>query len=144
MSRSGSRTCNVLLLLLFFLISGFVDAAAGTRMGGSFLNKYLSYIVYYIVYIISYIYILLYCSTRTRTLSIVFRTRRRRRRDERIPPIYLTYNNIRQVVFINIRHFLFYLSHTRCSSVEVCLCVCVVCVCETSAKTDGRAGCVVR
>lgn len=103
MSRLGSRTCSVLLLLLFFLISGFADAAAGTPTGGSYV--YISYTYIYIVYI-------LYSSTRTRTFSIVFRTRRRRRP---------TYNNIRQVVFINIRYFIFILSfsYTRSSLAEL-------------------------
>jgi hypothetical protein len=88
MSRLGSRTCSVLLLLLFFLISGFADAAAGTPTDGSYV--YISY---------TYIVHILYSSTRTRTFSIVFRTRRRP-----------TYNNIRRVVFINIRYFIFILS----------------------------------
>lgn len=104
MSRLGSRTCSVLLLLLFFLISGFADAAAGTPTGGSYVYISYTYIYIYSVHII-------YSSTRTRTFSIVFRTRRRRP----------TYNNIRQVVFINIRYFIFILSfsYTRSSLAEL-------------------------
>lgn len=134
MSRLGSRTCSVLLLLLFFLISGFADAAAGTPTGGSYVYITYTYIIY-IVYI-------LYSSTRTRTFSIVFRTRRRRRP---------TYNNIRQVVFINIRYFIFILSfsHTRSSLAKL------VFVRETMSasiyiyiykrkRIRTRAGCIVR
>jgi len=75
---------------------------------------------------------LLYSSTRTRTLSIVFRTRRRLRN-----------NNIRRVVCLLIFVYIFYIyvlsSHTRCSSVEVC-----PRVRETSDANTGRTRGVLR
>lgn len=139
MSRRGSRTCSVLLLLLFFLISLFADA--GTRMGGSYIytNTYILYIMLCTHSVILYTYIIV-LDAHAYAFDRVSHTTAVRRRA-------LTYNNIRQVVFINIRYFLFffffllfYLSHTR--SLPSCACVCVKRLLAYTilyTKTDGES-----